>query len=88
MLRRTAFGHLALKHAHFDVCKPTCMRMMLCTQVRTIDEQITATAERTKEGVRELGKAERHQRACRNKCLWLWLVAALVVSLIIILMFT
>mmetsp|Transcript_27556 Transcript_27556/g.70190 ORF Transcript_27556/g.70190 Transcript_27556/m.70190 type:complete len:289 (-) Transcript_27556:276-1142(-) len=56
-------------------------------QVRTIDEQISATAERTKEGVRELVKADRSQRAYRNKCLWLWLVAALVVSIILILMF-
>jgi t-SNARE complex subunit (syntaxin) len=68
---------------------PMCHQssVALVTQVRTIDEQITATAERAKEGVRELVKADRHQRAYRNKCLWLWLVAALVVSVILILMF-
>lgn len=56
-------------------------------QVRTIDDHITVTAERAKEGQRELIKAERSQRASRNRCLWLWLIAALVVSLIIVLLF-
>ncbi len=56
-------------------------------QVRTIDEHITTAAERAKDGSKELVKAQRSQRAYRNKCLWLWLIAALVVSLIIILIF-
>jgi t-SNARE complex subunit (syntaxin) len=56
-------------------------------QVTTIDDHITSTAERSKEGTQQLVKASRSQRAQRNKCLWLWLVAALVVSLIIILSF-
>mmetsp|Transcript_10399 Transcript_10399/g.18107 ORF Transcript_10399/g.18107 Transcript_10399/m.18107 type:complete len:277 (+) Transcript_10399:108-938(+) len=56
-------------------------------QVQTIDEQITHTAERTEDGARELVKADRSQRAYRNKCLWLWFVAAIVVSIILVLMF-
>mmetsp|Transcript_6840 Transcript_6840/g.18352 ORF Transcript_6840/g.18352 Transcript_6840/m.18352 type:complete len:295 (-) Transcript_6840:410-1294(-) len=56
-------------------------------QITTIDDHITSTAERSKEGTQQLVKASRSQRAHRNKCLWLWLVAALVVSLIIILAF-
>ncbi|GAX77250.1 hypothetical protein CEUSTIGMA_g4696.t1 [Chlamydomonas eustigma] len=55
------------------------------TQVQTIDEHITATAERAKEGARELVKAERSQRSVQNKCLWIWLIAAVVVSVVIIL---
>lgn len=54
-------------------------------QVQTIDEHITSTAERIKDGSRELVQAERHQRSTRNKCLCLWLVAAIIVSIIIIL---
>lgn len=56
-------------------------------QVQTIDEHITATAERVKDGARELVKAERSQRGVQNKCLWLWLMAAAVVSIVIILVF-
>mmetsp|Transcript_5242 Transcript_5242/g.11478 ORF Transcript_5242/g.11478 Transcript_5242/m.11478 type:complete len:273 (-) Transcript_5242:828-1646(-) len=54
-------------------------------QIQTIESNITATAERTKEGTRELVKAERSHRSYRNRCLWLWLIAAIVVSIIIIL---
>ncbi len=61
--------------------------MCLHWQVRTIDEHITSTAERAKEGSRELVKAERSQRAARNRCLWLWLIAALIVSLILVITF-
>ena len=57
------------------------------TQVQTIDEHITATAERVKDGARELVKAERSQRSTQNKCLWLWLIAAGIVSVVIILVF-
>eukprot|EP00983_Pelagomonas_calceolata_P005089 165647-Pelagomonas_calceolata.AAC.1 len=62
-------------------------RLCACAQITTIDDHITSTAERSKEGTQQLVKASRSQRAHRNKCLWLWLVAALVVSLIIILAF-
>ena len=55
--------------------------------VATIDQQVTVTAERTREGTRELVHAERSQRAGRNKCLCMWLVAALVLSVILILLF-
>ena len=55
------------------------------TQVQTIDEHITATAERVKDGARELVKAERSQRSTQNKCLWL--IAAGIVSVVIILVF-
>mmetsp|Transcript_26313 Transcript_26313/g.78136 ORF Transcript_26313/g.78136 Transcript_26313/m.78136 type:complete len:274 (-) Transcript_26313:222-1043(-) len=55
-------------------------------QVNTVDEHISSTAERIKEGSRELVKAERHGRAARNRCLCIWLVAATVVSIIIILL--
>lgn len=66
--------------SNFHACWPP-------TQVTTIDDNITSTAERSKEGTQQLVKASRSQRAQRNKCLWLWLVAALVVSLIIIITF-
>lgn len=56
-------------------------------QVQSIDEHIVATAERVKDGARELVKAERGQRSQQNKCLWLWLAAAVVVSIVIILVF-
>lgn len=55
-------------------------------QVRNLDEHITSTAERVKEGSQELAKADRSSRAARNKCLWLWLVAAVIVSIILIIM--
>jgi syntaxin 7 len=57
-------------------------------QLLTIDDQITATAERTHEAGVQLGKAERSQRAYRNKCLCLWLVAAVVLSIILIVLFS
>lgn len=56
-------------------------------QLVTIDNQIASTAERTREGQQELVKAERSQRAARNKCLALWLVAGLVLAIIIIVLF-
>jgi syntaxin 7 len=56
-------------------------------QLATIDNQIASTAERTREGQRELAKAERSQRAARNKCLVLALVAGLVLALVIIVLF-
>ncbi|KAG1676619.1 hypothetical protein FOA52_008748 [Chlamydomonas sp. UWO 241] len=54
-------------------------------QVNTIDEHITSTAERVKEGSRHLVQAERSGRSSRNRCLCIWLVAATIVSIIIIL---
>lgn len=56
-------------------------------QLVTIDNHIASTAERTREGQRELVKAERSQRAARNKCLALWLVSGLVLAIIIIVLF-
>jgi syntaxin 7 len=56
-------------------------------QLVTIDNHIASTAERTREGQRELVKAERSQRSARNKCLALWLVAGLVLAVIIIVLF-
>lgn len=57
-------------------------------QLLTIDDQITATAERTRDGGAQLIKAERSQRSARNKCLCIWLVAALVLAVVIIVLFT
>ena len=56
-------------------------------QLVTVDQHITATAERTHEGARQLVKAERSQRAARNKCLLLWLVSAIIVALILVVLF-
>ena len=56
-------------------------------QIITIDAQIATTAERTHEGVRQLVKAERSQRAARNKCLILWLVSGIIVALILVVLF-
>ncbi len=53
-----------------------------------MDEQISSTAERTREGTRELVTAARTQRSYRNKCLWLWLVAAVFVSVLLVLLFS
>lgn len=55
--------------------------------LQTVDNHITSTAERTREANRELVKAERSQMSARNKCLMLWLVAAIVLSIIIIALF-
>ncbi|KAF8059198.1 SYP22 [Scenedesmus sp. PABB004] len=56
-------------------------------QLTTIDTQIASTTERTREGHRQLVKAERSQRAARNKCLMLWLVSGLVLAVILIVLF-
>eukprot|EP00878_Enallax_costatus_P026334 GHUV01028261.1.p1 GENE.GHUV01028261.1~~GHUV01028261.1.p1 ORF type:complete len:258 (+),score=92.36 GHUV01028261.1:367-1140(+) len=56
-------------------------------QLQTIDTQMASTAERTREGQRELVKAERSQRSVRNKCLMLWLVSAVVLAIIMIVLF-
>ncbi|KAL6748281.1 t-SNARE, partial [Haematococcus lacustris] len=56
-------------------------------QIQTIDEQITAATERTKDGTQELVTAKRSQRSYQNKCLWLWLIAALLVSVVIVIVF-
>lgn len=56
-------------------------------QLQTIDTQIASTAERTREGQRELVKAERSQRSVRNKCLTLWLVSAVVLAIVLIILF-
>ncbi|MEW5310314.1 MAG: hypothetical protein WDW38_002126 [Sanguina aurantia] len=57
-------------------------------QVVSVDEHITTTAERVKEGQAELVKAQRSQRSGQSKCLWLWLIAALVVSILLIVLLT
>lgn len=56
-------------------------------QLVTIDTHIGTTAERTREGAQQLVRAERSQRAARNKCLVLWLVAGLVFAIILIVLF-
>lgn len=57
-------------------------------QLVTIDQQIATTADRTHEGARELVKAERSQRAARNKCLLLWLFSGVIVALILVVLFS
>ncbi|GFR47069.1 hypothetical protein Agub_g8755 [Astrephomene gubernaculifera] len=57
-------------------------------QLETVDSSITRVAERVQEGQRELVTASRSSRAARNKCLWLWLVAAVVVSVLLIILLT
>ncbi|GIL94920.1 hypothetical protein Vretimale_1032 [Volvox reticuliferus] len=57
-------------------------------QLQTVDMHITSVAERVKEGQRELVTASRSSRAMRNKCLWLWLVAAVIVSVLLIILLT
>eukprot|EP00877_Chromochloris_zofingiensis_P005278 jgi/Chrzof1/14751/Cz09g14170.t1 len=56
-------------------------------QLQTLDSHIANTAERTREGQQELVKAERSQRSARNKCLMLWVVAAVVLSIILVMLF-
>lgn len=56
-------------------------------QLQTIDVHIASTAERVREGQRQLVKAERSQRAARNKCLFLWLISGVVLSVILIVLF-
>ena len=56
-------------------------------QLTTIDTHIASTAERTREGAAQLIRAERSQRAARNKCLWLWLAAGAVLAIIIVVLF-
>jgi syntaxin 7 len=56
-------------------------------QLVTVDNQIASTAQRTREGAQQLVKAERSQRAARNKCLVLWLVTGLVLAIILIVLF-
>ncbi|WIA18358.1 hypothetical protein OEZ85_009823 [Tetradesmus obliquus] len=56
-------------------------------QLATVDNQIATTAERTHEGQLQLVKAERSQRAARNKCLMLWLLAGVVLAVILIVLF-
>ncbi len=56
-------------------------------QLNTIDVQISSTAERTREGTRELVKAERSQRAARNKCLMRWIVSGVVLAVILVIVF-
>ncbi|GIL62054.1 hypothetical protein Vafri_16372 [Volvox africanus] len=55
-------------------------------QLQTVDAHITSVAERVTEGQRELVTASRRSRAMRNKCLWLWLVAAVIVSVLLIIL--
>jgi syntaxin 7 len=57
-------------------------------QLQTIDVHIASTAERVREGQRQLVQAERSQRAARNKCLFVWLMAGVVVAVILIVLFS
>lgn len=54
-------------------------------QLAVVEQAVVTTAERTREGARELVKAERSQRGSRNKCLVIWLISAIVLSIILIL---
>jgi syntaxin 7 len=56
-------------------------------QVIKIDQAMGGTAERVKEANKELVTADRSQKAYRNRCLMIWLVAGIVVSVIIIIVF-
>jgi syntaxin 7 len=56
-------------------------------QLTTIDQQVATTAARAREGTAQLVKAERSQRAARNKCLILWLVSGVIVALILVVLF-
>ena len=56
-------------------------------QLATVDDHIAATAERTREGARQLVKAERSQRAARNRCLLLWVVGGVIVALALLVVF-
>ncbi|KAG2488036.1 hypothetical protein HYH03_013342 [Edaphochlamys debaryana] len=53
-------------------------------QLETVEEHITTVAERVKEGTKELVVASRSSRAARNRCLCIWLIAAVIVSILII----
>lgn len=78
-------------------CVPACRGLLLQDlavlindqgeQLQTIDVHIASTAERVREGQRQLVKAERSQRAARNKCLFLWLISGVVLSVILIVLF-
>jgi syntaxin 7 len=57
-------------------------------QLLTVDQQVAATADRVEQGTRQLQRAERRQRAARNRWLTCWLVAAGVAALIIIILFS
>jgi len=56
-------------------------------QLQTVDMHISSVAERAREGTQELVTAERSQRGVRNKCLYLWLAAAMVVVIIMLVLF-
>ena len=51
-------------------------------QLDDIEANITRTADRTLEGNRELLKAERSQRAARNRTCWILMVVAVVLIIL------
>ncbi|KXZ46761.1 hypothetical protein GPECTOR_41g726 [Gonium pectorale] len=57
-------------------------------QLQTVDTAISTVAERVVEGQRQLVAASRSSRSARNKCLLFWLVAAVVVSVLLIILLT
>ncbi|KAG2444293.1 hypothetical protein HXX76_001050 [Chlamydomonas incerta] len=57
-------------------------------QLQTVDTAIGVVAERVAEGQRELTIASRSSRSARNKCLWIALAAALIVSILLIIILT
>ncbi|KAG2425755.1 hypothetical protein HYH02_014971 [Chlamydomonas schloesseri] len=57
-------------------------------QLQTVDTAIGVVAERVADGQRELTLASRSSRSARNKCLWIALVAAVVVSILLIIILT
>lgn len=57
------------------------------SQLQTVDQHIVVTADRSRDGRQELAKAERSQRAARNKSLCMWVVAAVLFSLLLVILF-
>lgn len=53
-------------------------------QLNDIEANITRTADRTQDAQRELGVAERSQRAARNRMCWILLVVALIMGVLVL----
>jgi syntaxin 7 len=57
-------------------------------QLQTIETHIEVTAERVKDGNANLVQASRSSRAARNRCLCIWLILAVAVSVLLIILLT
>ena len=57
-------------------------------QLQTVETHIEETAERVKDGNAQLVQASRSSRAARNRCLIIWLVLAVIVSILLIILLT